>query len=90
MLREVQNRERTTSLTLASGVGKAKSPSLPPPPFPKHSVEALGGDTKPQTGAIIVRAALRCPQLSSVTPEGRCPGAFGCSSATAPSHEGMR
>lgn len=49
MLREVQNRERTTSLTLASGVGKAKSPSLPPPPFPKHSVEALGGDTKPQT-----------------------------------------
>lgn len=43
MLREVQNRERTTSLTLASGVGKAKSPSLPPPP---PIPQTLGGSTR--------------------------------------------
>lgn len=33
---------------------------------------------------------LRCPRLSSITPEGSCPEAVGCSSATVPLHEGMR
>lgn len=66
MLREVQNRERTTSLTLASGVGKAKSPSLPPPHSPNTRWKHSGGTQNPKPELLLSgqrSAALSSPLL---------------------------